>query len=76
MRLRDRRTTGGHPFALTFVDLLDDPTVEGLVVTGHDITDRVRPRTSCAARTRCSQATLESTADGILVVDRDGRITS
>lgn len=25
------------PFELTFVSLLDDPTVEGLVVTGHDI---------------------------------------
>ena len=29
------------PFALTFTNLLEDPTVEGIVATGHDISDRV-----------------------------------
>ena len=31
----------GHtiPYQLTMVDLLDDPTVRGLVVTGHDVTE-------------------------------------
>ncbi len=28
------------PFELTVVNLVDDPTVEGYVVSGHDITDR------------------------------------
>ncbi len=39
------------PFELTFVSLLDDPTVEGLVVTGHDI-----------SRLRAAQDALEQLA--------------
>lgn len=39
------------PFELSFVSLLDDPTVEGLVVSGHDIT-----------RLRAAQALLEEYA--------------
>ncbi|MGQ0432431.1 MAG: PAS domain-containing protein, partial [Microthrixaceae bacterium] len=39
------------PFELTFVSLLDDPTVGGFVVTGHDIT-----------RLRAAQADLEQLA--------------
>ena len=35
LRSRDERTV---PYELTLVSLLDDPTVEGLVVSGHDIT--------------------------------------
>ena len=64
------------PFALTFTNLLDDPTVEGLVVTGHDITDRVAAEEDLRATNSVLAATLESTADGILVVDQAGRITS
>ncbi len=64
------------PFALTVTNLLDDPTVEGLVVTGHDITDRVAAEAGLRAANSVLAATLESTADGILVVDRAGSITS
>jgi diguanylate cyclase (GGDEF)-like protein/PAS domain S-box-containing protein len=64
------------PFALTLTNLLDDPTVEGLVATGHDITDRVRAEDDLRATNSVLAATLESTADGILVVDGDGKITS
>jgi diguanylate cyclase (GGDEF)-like protein/PAS domain S-box-containing protein len=64
------------PFALTFTNLLDDPTVEGLVVTGHDITDRVAAEQDVRETNSVLAATLESTADGILVVDQSGRITS
>ncbi|MEX2294055.1 MAG: diguanylate cyclase [Acidimicrobiales bacterium] len=39
------------PFELTFVSLLDDPTVEGFVVTGHDI-----------SRLRAAQDALEQLA--------------
>src|SRR6185503_742908 len=64
------------PFALTFTNLLDDPTVVGIVVTGHDISDRVAVESDLRAANSVLAATLESTADGILVVDGDGRVTS
>jgi diguanylate cyclase (GGDEF)-like protein/PAS domain S-box-containing protein len=64
------------PFALTFTNLVDDPTVQGLVVTGHDITDRVRTEDDLRRANSVLAATLESTADGILVVDETGRIVS
>jgi diguanylate cyclase (GGDEF)-like protein/PAS domain S-box-containing protein len=64
------------PFALTITNLLDDPTVEALVATGHDITDRVRAVDDLRATNSVLAATLESTADGILVVDLAGRVTS
>jgi diguanylate cyclase (GGDEF)-like protein/PAS domain S-box-containing protein len=72
-----RRGDGGTvPFALTLTNLLDDPTVEGVVVSGHDITDRVAAVAELRGANSVLAATLESTADGILVVDLDGRITS
>jgi diguanylate cyclase (GGDEF)-like protein/PAS domain S-box-containing protein len=72
-----RLASGGTvPFALTITNLLDDPTVEGLVATGHDISDRVAAENDLHEANSVLAATLESTADGILVVDRTGRITS
>jgi diguanylate cyclase (GGDEF)-like protein/PAS domain S-box-containing protein len=73
-----RLTTGDGtwiPFALTFVDLRDDPTVEGLVVSGHGIADRVRVEHELRGALSMLQATFDSTTDGILVVDHEGRIT-
>jgi diguanylate cyclase (GGDEF)-like protein/PAS domain S-box-containing protein len=39
-RLRQNGGDGSVPFELTLVNLVDDPTVGGIVVSGHDITDR------------------------------------
>ena len=64
------------PFAITFTNLLADPTVEGILVTGHDVSDRVRTEQELRSSNSVLAATLESTADGILVVDRDGHISS
>jgi diguanylate cyclase (GGDEF)-like protein/PAS domain S-box-containing protein len=64
------------PFAITFTNLLADPTVEGILVTGHDVTDRVRTEQELRASNSVLAATLESTADGILVVDLEGHISS
>ena len=59
--VRFRHASGGTvPFALTFTNLLDDPTVEGLVATGHDITDRV--------------AAVDRSARGELGAGRDARV--
>ena len=75
LRLR-HATRDAVPFAITLTNLLDDPTVEGIVATGHDITDRVKAVDELRATNSVLAATLESTADGILVVDRVGTITS
>jgi diguanylate cyclase (GGDEF)-like protein/PAS domain S-box-containing protein len=64
------------PFAITFTNLLDDPTVEGIVATGHDVSDRVRSEQELRAANSVLAATLESTTDGILVVDLEGRIVT
>ena len=77
VEVRFEHATGDPvPFALTITNLLDDPTVEGLVATGHDISDRVAAEAGLRAANSVLAATLESTADGILVVDSQGRITS
>jgi diguanylate cyclase (GGDEF)-like protein/PAS domain S-box-containing protein len=64
------------PLELAIVDLLDDPTVGGYVVSAHDVTERVRVETDLRAALSLVRATLDSTADGILVVDAEGRVTS
>jgi diguanylate cyclase (GGDEF)-like protein/PAS domain S-box-containing protein len=75
--LRLRHVDGGAvPFALTFTNLLDDPTLGGIVATGHDISDRVTAEADLRETNSLLATTLESTADGILVVDQDGQISS
>ena len=64
------------PFAVTFTNHMDDPIVSGIVATGHDVSDRVRTEQELRHTNSVLAATLESTTDGILVVDNDGRITS
>ena len=64
------------PLELAVVNLLDDPTVGGYVVTAHDVTEQVAVETELRAALSLLHATLDSTADGILVVDSDGHITS
>ena len=71
-----RRDGSTMPFAITIKNLLDDPTVNGLVVSGHDITDRLAVESSLRSANAVLEATLESTAEGIVVVDSDGRVTS
>ncbi len=53
-------------------------TEDGILVTSviHDITDRKRAEERLENSLSLLRATLESTADGILVVDRDGKIVS
>ena len=74
--LRHRDSSGTVPFALTIVNLLDDPTVGGLVVSGHDITHQKQAEAELRQAMSLLNATLDSTADGILVVNLDGQITS
>ena len=57
-------------------NLLDDPVVEGFVVSARDITARVAVELELRKTLSLLTATLDSTADGILVVDMGGRFTS
>jgi diguanylate cyclase (GGDEF)-like protein/PAS domain S-box-containing protein len=64
------------PFELTIVNLLEDPTVGGFVVSGHDLTARKEIEAELLSTLSLLSATLDSTADGILVVDRAGAIAT
>ncbi len=64
------------PFELSIVNLLDDPIVEGLVISAHDATAQVCAELELSEALSLLTATLDSTADGILVVDTAGKITS
>ncbi len=67
---------GTLPFELAIVNLIDDPTVGGYVVTGHDVTERKAAETELRNALWMLTATLDATADGILVVDNDDHIVS
>ncbi len=68
--------TATIPFELALVNLIDDPTVEGYVVSAHDITARVTAERELRDTLSLLTATLDATADGILVVDSAGHFTS
>ncbi|HEY1761921.1 MAG TPA: EAL domain-containing protein [Acidimicrobiales bacterium] len=70
-------------YELSIVNLLGDPTVHGFIVTAHDVSERVTAEHELQDTMRelrdtfsLLNATLESTADGILVVDANRHITS
>ena len=63
------------PFELSIVDLIEDPTVEGFVISAHDASEQVAAEHQLSETLSLLTATLDSTADGILVVDNAGTIT-
>jgi diguanylate cyclase (GGDEF)-like protein/PAS domain S-box-containing protein len=76
-RLITRKTgTPVVPFELTIVNLVDDPTLSGFVVSGHDVSDRKAKDDALNGALSLLHATLDSTADGLLVVDDNGHIVS
>jgi diguanylate cyclase (GGDEF)-like protein/PAS domain S-box-containing protein len=62
------------PFELSIVDLINDPTVEGFVISAHDASAQVAAEHELSEALSLLTATLDSTADGILVVDNGGAI--
>ena len=72
-RAGSRRWT---PYELTIVNLVDDPTVGGFVVSAHDVGDRIRAELELRTTLSLLTSTLDATADGILVVDHSGTFTS
>jgi diguanylate cyclase (GGDEF)-like protein/PAS domain S-box-containing protein len=83
IRLLRRGSQEMTSFELSIVSLVDDPTVGGLVITAHDVSERVSAEMELQNTLRdlretfsLLNATLESTADGVLVVSTDRKITS
>src|SRR2546426_5093857 len=58
------------------VNRLEDPSIRAIVVNYRDITDRERTERDLRQTLSLLNATFESTADGILVVDLAGHIVS
>jgi diguanylate cyclase (GGDEF)-like protein/PAS domain S-box-containing protein len=76
VRLLRREGLETAPFELSIVNLIDDPTVGGYVVTAHDIAARTVAEFELRTALSLLSATLDSTADGLLVVDANGVITT
>ena len=74
--LRRRGEESRIAVELTIVNLLDDPTVEGFVVSAHDATERKAAEAELREALSLLHATFNSTVDGVLVVDSDNRIVS
>ena len=76
----DLRVAGAEgtefPVSVVLANLLDDPTVEGIVATMHDIGRRVRAEAKLQQSNSLLETTLDATAEGVLAVDLDGRISS
>jgi len=71
-----RRADGSlAPVAIDVSSLAGDPTVDGIVVTIHDVGRRVDAEREVHAANSLLAATLDATAEGVLVLDKDGRIT-
>ncbi|MDZ7674798.1 MAG: EAL domain-containing protein [Acidimicrobiales bacterium] len=75
VHMRDERHQRHVLYELSILGLLDDPTIRGFIVTGHDVSDRRAAEEDLRDTLSLLNATLDSTADGILVVDLDGRVT-
>ncbi len=63
------------PVALHASNLLEDPTVHGVVLTIHDVARRVDAEAQLHAANSLLSATLDATAEGVLVLDQDGHVT-
>ena len=64
------------PVEVIVASLLDDPTIAGFVVSLRSIAELSDTQRDLREALSLLEATLESTADGILVIDRNGSIVS
>ena len=64
------------PFAVTFTNLLDDPSLGAIAVSGHDISDRVGAEERLRESNSLLATTLDATTEGILVLGASGEIAS
>ncbi len=72
---RARRSDGAwRDLEADIVDRTFEPAVRGIVANFRDVTERRRAEAARERAVSLLEATLESTADGLLVVDASGRI--
>ncbi|MCP4434089.1 MAG: EAL domain-containing protein [Actinomycetia bacterium] len=60
---------------LELANLLDDPTVEAIVVSIHDVSRRARAEEDVRHTNSLLAATLDATAEGVLAVNLSGAVT-
>lgn len=65
-----------QPVSISMVNLVDDPTVAGIVVTISDNTRRARAEHGLRSANAVLAATLDSVSDGILALDGHGAVCS
>lgn len=83
VRLLPRGEGEPVPYELALVNLLDDPSLRGVVVTAHDVSDRHHAESRLHATLSelnetfsLLNATLEAVDSGVLATDLERRITS
>ncbi|MDY6835191.1 MAG: PAS domain S-box protein, partial [Chloroflexota bacterium] len=64
-----------HYFEATCTNRLDDPTVQGLVVNMHDITERKKAEEKITAAQKRTSSILNNMSDGIAVANMQGIVT-
>lgn len=64
------------PVLLSLTNLVEDPTVNGVVLTMHDMTWRVEVERRLEGTNAALNATLDAVADAVVAVDLEGRITA
>jgi diguanylate cyclase (GGDEF)-like protein/PAS domain S-box-containing protein len=76
VRLLRRGCNETVPFELAVVNLIDDPTIGGFIVSAHDVTKLVQAETSQRNALSLIKATLDATAEGVVVIDTKGRFSN
>ena len=71
-----RKDGTSFPVSYTSTPIRQDDEIVGAVVTFRDITERKQEQEVLEKSISLLNATLDSTTDGILVADRDGRVTN
>lgn len=76
VRLLRRGSNETVPFELAVVNLIDDPTIGGFIVSAHDVTKLVQAESSQRNALSLIKATLDATAEGVVVIDTKGRFSN
>jgi diguanylate cyclase (GGDEF)-like protein/PAS domain S-box-containing protein len=76
VRLLHRGSLDAIPFELAIVNLIDDPTIGGYIVSAHDVTELVQAESAQRQALSLVRATLDATTEGVVVIDTEGRFSN